>query len=67
MLQFVIQTATLQRAENLFLEVRQSNRAAIQLYDAMGFHQIGVRVGYYPTKKGNEDAIVMAKALFLSP
>ena len=40
-----------------FLEVRESNLAAIRLYDALGFRQAGRRENYYfhPT----ESAIVM--------
>ncbi len=40
-----------------FLEVRQSNAAAIQLYEKMGFSHIGRRPGYYADS--GEDAIVM--------
>jgi len=43
-----------------FLEVRASNSPAIRLYEKFGFHQIGVRKGYYPDNK--EDALVMAKS-----
>ncbi|HKJ87681.1 MAG TPA: ribosomal protein S18-alanine N-acetyltransferase [Gammaproteobacteria bacterium] len=41
------------------LEVRQSNTAALALYDKMGFHSIGVRKGYYPAFSGREDARVL--------
>jgi [ribosomal protein S18]-alanine N-acetyltransferase len=43
------------------LEVRRSNAAAIALYDALGYRQVGVRPNYYAEEK--EDAIVMVKAL----
>ena len=46
-----------------FLEVRPANLGAIRLYESMGFHQIGVRRGYYQAEGGREDAIVMRKVL----
>lgn len=45
--------------ERVILEVRASNVAAIGLYRAAGFSEIGVRRGYYPAEHGREDAIVM--------
>lgn len=51
------------KAGNCFLEVRQSNFAAIRLYLNAGFNEIGLRKGYYPASSGREDAIVMAKSL----
>ena len=48
-------------AERVFLEVRTSNRAAYQLYDSLGFNEVGVRPGYYPAHIGREDALVLAK------
>lgn len=43
----------------LFLEVRESNQAALGLYEKMGFERMGIRKGYYtdPT----EDAITMSR------
>ena len=43
----------------VLLEVRPSNAAALELYRAAGFSQIGLRRGYYPKDNGREDAIVM--------
>ncbi len=43
------------------LEVRTSNRAAIRLYEAHGFVEVGRRKGYYRAE--SEDAIVMQTAL----
>jgi len=43
------------------LEVRRSNVAALALYQALGFRQVGVRPGYYAEER--EDAIVMTLAL----
>ena len=47
--------------DRLFLEVRRSNRAAINLYRSMGFSEVGVRKRYYSFPR--EDAIVMMKSL----
>lgn len=47
--------------DTVFLEVRPSNDKAINLYDSLGFLEIGQRKGYYPKKEGGrEDALVMA-------
>jgi [ribosomal protein S18]-alanine N-acetyltransferase len=39
------------------LEVRVSNEAAIQLYEALGFRARGIRRGYYTDNR--EDALIM--------
>ena len=50
--------------EQVFLEVRESNHAAIKLYEKLGFHQIAQRRGYYPRLEGgSEDAIIMVKMI----
>lgn len=41
------------------LEVRESNYAAINLYQKMGFLQVGKRSNYYPKDIGYESAILM--------
>lgn len=47
----------------IFLEVRESNQAAIALYEKSGFHQIDLRKNYYPSPNGGrEHAIIMVKA-----
>ena len=51
------------RAERVFLEVRQSNIAAIQLYEGLGFNQVGVRPNYYPAEQGREDALLLCSEL----
>jgi len=43
----------------MVLEVRASNAAAISLYRAVGFSDIGLRRDYYPARNGREDAILM--------
>lgn len=46
----------------IFLEVRESNIAAINLYQKSGFHQIDLRKNYYPNPNGTkEHAIIMVK------
>ncbi|MEP7182754.1 MAG: ribosomal protein S18-alanine N-acetyltransferase [Betaproteobacteria bacterium] len=53
-------------AEQVFLEVRESNTAAIALYEAEGFARIARRVSYYPgagVDAPREDALVMRRAL----
>ncbi len=60
-------------AKILFLEVRESNRGAIALYEKTGFIETGRRTNYYNTipkdggdKSGSrEDALVMARDLTL--
>ena len=46
--------------EFMTLEVRQSNEAAIHLYESCQFIQVNVSKGYY---SDGEDALVMTKAL----
>lgn len=50
-------------ADMLFLEVRVSNRKAIDLYARSGFFEIGHRKNYYPAHNGHEDALLMASQL----
>ncbi len=54
------------RAEQIFLEVRTSNVAAIGLYESEGFAPVARRTAYYPgvsTDAAREDAIVMRRAV----
>jgi [ribosomal protein S18]-alanine N-acetyltransferase len=56
--------AAAQKAGTMFLEVRASNRRAVDLYENLGFNQVGTRPGYYPLPKGaREDALLYALAL----
>jgi ribosomal-protein-alanine N-acetyltransferase len=60
--------AALLRAEELsveqvFLEVRPSNYAAIALYRSSGFRQIGTRPSYYQSDGGREDAAIFAATI----
>jgi ribosomal-protein-alanine N-acetyltransferase len=56
----VVQLAREHKAKILFLEVRPTNEVGQRLYSGHGFRQIGVRRGYYPARKGREDALVLA-------
>ena len=42
---------------SLFLEVRNSNKVAISLYESAGFEEVGVRRAYYAAPR--EDAVIM--------
>lgn len=64
LLEHLLQRGRARGAETVFLEVRESNRAAIHLYERTGFNEIGRRRGYYPAVGGREDALVMACTLF---
>jgi ribosomal-protein-alanine N-acetyltransferase len=62
-LQHLLSQAREAEAKVIFLETRPSNQAAIRLYQASGFVQIGTRKGYYQAANGREDAIVMRRVL----
>jgi len=63
LLEYMMQIARNHGAQNIFLEVRPSNVAAIGLYESIGFNEMAVRRNYYPAKNGHEDAILMGMAL----
>jgi len=53
-------------ADQIFLEVRASNLAAIRLYESEGFANVARRERYYPAGRVSgvrEDALVMRRAL----
>ncbi len=52
----VIEQATTGRARVVFLEVRAGNVVARRLYRRLGFHDLGIRRGYYGP---GQDAVVM--------
>ena len=58
-LQALIRGADEKGVTSLYLEVRASNRAAICLYEGLGFRQAGVRKGYY--EEPREDGITMCR------
>ncbi len=48
-------------ARKIYLEVRQTNRPAIRLYEKLGFFLSGKRPGYY--QDTGEDALLMEKPI----
>ena len=55
-------------AQWLWLEVRQSNARALQVYERYGFQRISVRKDYYPAdRQQREHAVVMSLNLKLQP
>lgn len=48
-------------AESVYLEVRESNRAARELYLSAGFTEIGIRKNYY--RRPDENAAILVKGL----
>ena len=61
LLRRIIERAKSDGAETLFLEVRESNAAAIALYESFGFEEIRRIRRYY--RRPVEDAVVMALGL----
>lgn len=63
LLDSILDTARRRGADTLTLEVRITNRKARDLYGSMGFHEVGMRPGYYPAAGGREDALILARNL----
>jgi len=61
LLEHVLEAAEGQKARVIYLEVRPSNKRAIELYLRNGFRRIGVRPRYYRSGDGREDALVLAR------
>jgi ribosomal-protein-alanine N-acetyltransferase len=59
LLQHLMHECNQNNIQQIWLEVRESNKAAIKLYDNAGFILVEHRVNYYPSAKGNEDALIM--------
>lgn len=60
MLDALVHHCRLVEAESLWLEVRESNTGARELYERYGFAQVGRRRAYYPAAGGQrEDALLM--------
>ncbi|MEM9305580.1 MAG: ribosomal protein S18-alanine N-acetyltransferase [Pseudomonadota bacterium] len=55
----VIDLARWHRAASVFLEVRPTNHAAVNMYAREGFEVVGRRPNYYPAHEGREDALIM--------
>lgn len=49
--------------KQVFLEVRPSNQAALELYLSAGFREIGIRPSYYQARGGRENAVVLSLQL----
>jgi len=60
MLDHLLQLARARKVHSVLLEVRPSNKVAIQLYHKLGFNEVGIRPNYYPSEQGREDALIMA-------
>lgn len=63
LLRRALRVAADRSVDTVFLEVRESNESARQLYETEGFCEIGRRHGYYPLPGSREDALVYARAL----
>ena len=61
LLKIAIMTADVNSTEFISLEVRESNAAAIALYEALGFEEMGRRKNFY--RRPQEDALIMTKLL----
>jgi [ribosomal protein S18]-alanine N-acetyltransferase len=61
LLHHLLREAQIREAEKIFLEVRPSNRAAIGLYERLGFKVLYRRPRYYAPE--GEDALVMVLAM----
>jgi len=59
----ILRHARWAEVNEIFLEVRPSNSAALALYKKKGFHEITQRPAYYQAKDGREDAAVLCKIL----
>ena len=62
LLEYAINHVARNGNEAMYLEVRTSNKRAVQLYKNRGFRVIGSRHAYYQAGDGREDAIVMRLA-----
>ena len=63
LMRHLIQRAKSRGCENISLEVRVSNRKAINMYEHFDFIIINTRQGYYKTADGYEDAYLMMKGI----
>jgi ribosomal-protein-alanine N-acetyltransferase len=59
MLEYMEKDAKTENSKAVFLEVRESNAPAVNLYLSFGFQKIGIRKKYYV----DEDAIVLRKII----
>ncbi len=59
LLEHMMRLARAAAAERIYLEVRPSNKSALQLYEVAGFETLGVRENYYKARPGKEDAVIL--------
>ena len=59
MITHLLDTAGRHKVDTVLLEVRPSNLIAVNLYESVGFSEIGRRKDYYPDRHGREDALIM--------
>jgi ribosomal-protein-alanine N-acetyltransferase len=59
LLQHLLEQCNQDNIQQIWLEVRESNTIAINLYDNAGFILVEQRANYYPSAKGKEDALIM--------
>jgi ribosomal-protein-alanine N-acetyltransferase len=59
----IVARARTAEVEEIFLEVRPSNRVAVALYRKKGFYQVASRPQYYQAQQGREDAAVLSKKI----
>ena len=50
-----------ERVETCFLEVAHDNRAALSLYESLGFKTVGERKGYYHRNDGPAGAALVMR------
>jgi ribosomal-protein-alanine N-acetyltransferase len=64
LLQFLCFWSQTHGASCLWLEVRESNAPALNLYQSFGFQKVGLRKDYYPAgRTTRESAVVMSMSL----
>lgn len=61
LLEYIFQDAAMRNCNEIFLEVRISNKKAISLYQKMDFTVVGTRKKFY--EKPVEDALILCKKL----
>ena len=61
LLDAMLQDAASRGTSQIYLEVRESNVAARQLYGSRGFEEVGRRKGYY--RSPTEDALILRRML----
>lgn len=63
LVQHLIEQCCAKNITGIWLEVRQSNTVAIELYESSGFVLVEHRKDYYPAAQGHEDALIMTLTL----